>query len=210
MSPGHCVITWLGPGAGGGASGHPAIRIQLQRLHRCMVWCGRVWYFVKQYGLYYWWAEKSKIFNYSLYYCIFNCVNCRDLTTQPEADLPLELTFKTHELRLYWNPCKTLHCQTYIYRTNTCWEDDSWRYKRCNPALIENKTEKPSESQTVGTFEWQQCNKDGKLWCNRPTPLLSEAPRHRHQCLGQFPFFLFYSSHLGLIGKCNLTLIYNI
>ena len=89
MSLGHCVITWLGPGAGG-ASGHPAIRIQLQRLHRCMVWCGRVWYFVKQYGLYYWWAEKSKIFNYSLYYCIFNCVNCRHLPTQSEADLPLE------------------------------------------------------------------------------------------------------------------------
>ena len=35
MSLGHCVITWLGPGAGVPA-GHRTISIQHQRLHRGM------------------------------------------------------------------------------------------------------------------------------------------------------------------------------
>ena len=46
-----------------------------------MVFCQAVWFIL---------LVSREIFNYSLYYCIFNCVNCRRLPTQSEADLPLE------------------------------------------------------------------------------------------------------------------------
>ena len=65
MSLGHCVITWLGPGAGE-PSGHLTISIQLQRLRRVWcdmgrhntVWCGllgwfdmaKLCFFVASYG----------------------------------------------------------------------------------------------------------------------------------------------------------------
>ena len=99
MSLGHCVITWLGPGAGGGIrpSSHQDSASKTPSV-----------YGVAEYGI----LSSSMVYiigeqrnpRYSIIHCTISPLTVLTVDIYPHSlkqTSLLKLTFKTHELRLY-------------------------------------------------------------------------------------------------------------
>ena len=101
MRLGHCVITWLGPGAEGG---HQAIQPSGFSFKDSIgVWCDVAEYGILSSSMVYIIGEQRNP-RYSIIHCTIASLTVLTVDIYPHSlkqTSLLKLTFKTHELRLY-------------------------------------------------------------------------------------------------------------